>query len=510
MNPRERIMAAIVGLAVATVVLYNLVNFVFIKQCRNADATMAELKAEQVKLNGLNTTKSTLVQRWMKYAGQTLSSDKTQARDIFGKQLKELAKRHGFNNAVFSTSNGTKIGQRTRIETVAHRIGVQGEFDEVMDFLRDIYNTPYLCQVTKLTISAESDKKGGGRDIVKLDFAVETPVLPAIPKSKIPEVAHAEPLRLDSEEPLPPCRDDLLSDDAFVILADRNILRQYEPPPANVVMIDNQDWKTVALRVRFLWDNHVEQEIVKTVASKSAQSVPGKGSIVELEGTYADGVTFGPERFDFSKKKDWKYLVKVHHDPPPPEVVDLAVDNQHDEPVFLDVTFTGLDDQQHVEPTIYLEPGRSDIRQYKDIKTVTVTARYASGTVAPAQAFMPKDAKQTYMVPPEPRAVVSTPEQPVVDPPADPTLIVTGLLTYEGTCEMIAGTSRGRKVIPAGEEGAVDGGTLVGVHPFGGVVRMPTGNFYLYPLGKSFAQRVFLNATDETQLATAIDAWSRQ
>ncbi len=504
-------MAAIIGLAVAGVVLYNLVNFAFIKQCRDADDTMAELKTEQVELNNLNATKSNLVQRWMKYAGQTLSFDKTQARDIFGKQLKELAKEHGFNNAVFSMSSGTKIGSRTKIETVAHRIGVQGKYDKVIGFLRDIYNTPYLCQVTKLSIAAEGDRKGGRRDIVKLDFTVETPVLPVVSKSKIPEVAQAKVMQLDGEEPMPRCRDDLLGEDAFVILANRNILRQYQPPPANIVMIDNQDWKTVAVEVRFFWDNAVEQEFAKTVASKSSKSVPGKGSIVEIRGVYADGVTFGPERLDFSKKKNWQYVVKAHHDRPPPEVVDLAVDNQHHEPVFLDVIFTGLDGQLHVEPTIYLEPGRSDIRQYKDIKTVNVTARYASGTVSSPEAFTPKDAKQTYTVPPEAvEVVVDGTEKPVEDPPPDVSLTVTGLLTYEGTCEMIAGTAKSRKVIPAGEAGLVDGGTLVGVHPFGGVVKMPTGNFYLYPLGKNFAQRVWLDATDETQLATAIDEWSRQ
>ncbi len=510
MNPRERIMAAIVGLGVAGVVLYNLVNFVFIKQCQEADALMIELKAEQVELNNLNAMKSNLVQRWMKCAGQTLSFDKTQARDSFGKQLKELAKQHGFNHAVFSTSNGTKIGSRTKIETVAHRIGVQGQFEKVIGFLRDIYNTPYLCQVTKLTIAAEGGTKGGGRDIVKLDFTVETPVLPQISKNQIPEVAYAKVMQLDGEIPMPRCRDDLLGEDTFAILANRNILRQYQPPPANVVMIDNQDWKTVALRVRFLWDNQVEQEIIKTVASKSTKSVEGKGSIVEIEGTYADGVAFGPKQFDYSKKKDWKYLVNVHHDPPPPEVVDLAVDNQHHEAVFLDVIFTDLENKPHIEPTIYLEPGRSDVRQYKDIKTVNVTARYASGTAAAAKSFTPNAAKQTYTVPPEAVEVVDETGQPVEDQPADPSLTVTGLLTYEGTCEMIAGTAEGRRVFSAGEEGLVDGGTLVGVHPFGGVVRMPTGNFYLYPLGKNFAQRVLLDAADETQVASAIDEWSRQ
>jgi hypothetical protein len=38
---------------------------------------------------------------------------------------------------------------------------------------------------------------------------------------------------------------------------------------------------------------------------------------------------------------------------------------------------------------------------------------------------------------------------------------------------------------------------------------MPSGNYYIYPLGRRFAERVKLKAKSDEELASAIDAWSR-
>jgi hypothetical protein len=347
--------------------------------------------------------------------------------------------------------------------------------------------------------------------LVKLEFTIETPVLPKIDRDEIREVANATAMTLDPNAPSTPFRKDLMEEETYTVLANRNILRQFVPAPTNVVMIDNQDWKTVAVRVAFFWEGEIKQEYVKTVASRSNLSVQGKGDVSQIEGTYADGKSFGPQRFDFTRGKDWSYVVAEHHAPPPPSMVDLAVNNQHGETVFLEVVVMTEDNKLSVEPVMVFEPGQSDVRVYKDLKSADVTARYASGVRAPMVSFKPAAGKQTYVVPPEPAAPEAQVERPVEDSPADPSLTVTGLLTYEGVHELIATGGRGvRRVIRAGEENTVDGGTLLAVHPLGGIVRMPTGNYYIYPLGRSFTERVLLSAHDESELAEAIDEWSRQ
>jgi hypothetical protein len=506
MNPRERILASIIGGALGIVLVYHLISYGLVEPLRQMDKQIASLTDEEAELDELIGMSELLTGQWLDFTSRTFSFEPTKASDSFGLQLKELAKRHGFQDAVFSAGSWTKIGAKTGISTVAQRIGVDGRYDNVIRFLRDIYQAPYLCQITKVSLTP-LEAKGRGRDLVKLDITVETPVLPELDKKKFRELANAHTL---PAEPLPPFRKGLRGDEAYQALAERNIFRPYQPPPTNVVLIENQDWKTVTLRALFYWDNKVSAEEVKTVAGKANLSVQAKGSIVEINGVYADGQTFGPKRFDFAARKDWTYQVPVHHAPPPPEVVDLAVDNQHSDPVFVEVVVAGKDNKQRNEPLMVFEPGRFDVREYREIQSVVVTAKYSSGRQSVPQTFTPTNGKQIYIVPPEPQEITEMPQRPVEDPPADSAYTVTALLTYEGAQEMVATGTSDRRVIRVGEAGAVDGGTLLAVHPLGGVVRMPTGNYYIYPLGRRFVERVKLSAAEDTGLAAAIDAWSRR
>ncbi|HVP13783.1 MAG TPA: hypothetical protein VMV94_21585 [Phycisphaerae bacterium] len=510
MNPRERILASVIGAALALVVIYYGINYLFINPLRNADVELTSLTQEQREIDGKMASREVLAARWVKYVGQTF--DPADALDRFGVDLKEICKRHGFEGAVFQPSTGSLIGPKTKIKTVAHRISVDGTFPNVISFLRDIYQTPYMNQITKLSIIPQEAK--AGRNMVRVELTVETPVLPQVDKKKIPEVAVARTMGPELEKTLPPFREHLLDDDAYQVLTERNIFRAYEPPPSNIVMIENQDWKDVVAHIAFSWEDKASgPPIIKAIPKKGSVSIEGKGDVAEVQGSYADGESFGPKRFEFGTKKDWVYQVAAHHPPPPPEVIDLAVDNKDSATIQLEVRVNGKDGKSKTEPTMIFEPGRFDVREYKDVTNLTVTAKYASGKPASPQTFTPSVSKLTYTVPPEPaEAVAVTPQQaPVADSPPDPTYTVTALLTYEEVQEMVASSQTSdRKVIRAGEAGAVDGGTLLAVHPLGGVVKMPTGNFYIYPLGRKFTQRVKLAAANETELPEAIDRWSRE
>jgi hypothetical protein len=201
-------------------------------------------------------------------------------------------------------------------------------------------------------------------------------------------------------------------------------------------------------------------------------------------------------------------------------VIDLALDNQHTEAVYLEIVVTTKDNELKSEPVMWFESGVWDVREYQDVESVMVTARYASGTKHLSMTFTPGEDKQTYEVPPEPVAQVEAYEEggPVQqrDLPADSRFAVTALLTYaeegEYVQEMIASGNGERLYIRTGEEGAVDGGTLLAVVPsLGGVVKMPaTGNYYMYPLGSRFDERVLLEARKNEDLPSAIDAWTRR
>ncbi len=519
MNPRERMLVFIIGGAVAIGLAYKLVNVALIEPYRSAKDSIVKLEADSKRLDALIASRPLLARRWLDLAERTFSFERSEAQAGFGKELKEIAKRNGFDGANFTTSTGTKIGERTNITTVAHSIVIDGKYEDAVRFLRDLYATPFLSQITKLAVSPVEGKGIRGR--VKVELTIESPLLPQIRKDKMPQAADARTFDPERAEKLGLARSGLRGDAFYRTIENRNIFRAYLAPPENVVLIDNQDRKTVAVKVVFHWDGKPNEQRLETVAGRSTLTVKGKGGEVEVTGSYADGETFGPRRLTFvaDRKQDWTVVVDSHTPPPPPTVVDLAVENRHLEPMQVDVLVTMHDGQQRKEPTMLFQPGVADVREYVDIQSVRVSATYPSGKPARVQTFSPAGSKQTYVIEPEPLEAVTMDEPPpdVADPPPDPSLTVTGLVYYPDpvtpeqlTQEMIVSASGVRSIVRVGEAGAVDGGMLVAIVPtLGGVVKMPeTGNYYIYPLGRTYASRVKLQARSENDLPAAIDAWT--
>lgn len=506
MNPRERMMAMGLGGALGLFVLYQSVNFVFIKPLVTAKAELEDLEKENDRLDGVLRSRRNLSQRWLEVAGRTLSFERAEATNRFGQNIKEIGKRHGFDKDIYTPASGSKIGNKTGIATIAYRVVGQGPYPQALAFLHELYRTPYICAISKLSISPQI-MKGLAPDEVKFEVTIESPLLPKIDRSKIQEVAAATSMPAEALVSAEPFREDMPPLEDFGLLTKRNIFKPYIPPPLNVLVIDNQDWKTAAVRMQFLWEDKPSDQVVEAVPGRSQKSVTGKGGIVEISGSYADGTSFGPERLDFTKKKDWTYIVKTHSPEPAPDEIDLQVTNQDKIAATVEVVLTQADGTTKKYPPMQIPAGATlDIDRFR-VKSLTASGKYASGKVVAPQTFTPAKGKQTYTVPLEPVETVATPID-TSDPPADAQYTVTGLLTYRDQQEMLVmGASPPRVVIPIGEEGAVDGGVLRGIHPLGGVVKMPSGNYYLYPLGRKYTDRVKLDVKREADLPAAIDQW---
>ncbi|HKQ49602.1 MAG TPA: hypothetical protein VJZ71_16135 [Phycisphaerae bacterium] len=519
MNPRERTLAIVVGGIVGLGAVYQGMNLLFLKPADEAKKAIADLEGQNQYLDTVIRSRRNLADRWNSAVSRTLAFDRPEASNKIAQALKDGAKRHGFENpGFFPNSVGSKIGAKTGITTVSYRITAEGPFKNAMDFLTDIYRSPYLCDISRLSITPLL-QRNRPRGEVKIEFFVESPLMPKVDPKKVPELVNTASLPGEGADKQGPSRDDIPLDEELALLGRRNIFRPFVPPPSNVVIVDNQDWKMVVVRAKFFWEGEVirqtvdgnqVEEVVKTVQSKSNGEIRGLGDAVEIQGTYIGGKTFGPQRFDFVTKKDWTYAVAQVNEPPPPTVVRLAADNKHAEPVDLEVSVTLPDGQTKIKPTIRLRGATAQDIDDFEVKSLTVTATYASGRKAPPATYTPSKEKQTYVVPVEP---VEIPPEVAVDPsdqPPDPSLTVTGLVTYRGKQELIASAGPAdRRIISAGEAAVVDGGMLLGVHPLGGVVKMPSGNYYIYPLGRPFTQRVKLEAKSDEELPAAIDAWSR-
>jgi hypothetical protein len=517
MNPREKTLAIVVGSVIGLGIVYQGLNFLFLKPAEQARKDIADLESQNQYLDGVIRSRRNLADRWNAALSRTLAFDRPEASNRIAQALKEGAKRHGFDNPGFvPNSVGSKIGTKTGITTVSYRITAEGPFKNAVAFLTDIYRSPYLVDISRLSITPLLQRNRSRGD-VKIEFYVESPLMPVIDPKKIPELVNTASLPGEGADKMGPSRDDIPPDEELALLGRRNIFRPFVPPPNNVVMIDNQDWKTIVVRAKFYWEGEVNrqtvdgsavEEIVKTVPSKSKLEIRGVGDAVEINGAYADGKTFGPQRLEFAAKKDWTYAVAVHSPEPPPDAVLFAADNQHSADVVLDITTVDAGGKTKNHAPILLRTGSKIDDQYI-VKSMTVTATYASGRKAPSANYTPSKEKQTYVVPVEPVEVVAAAPVDPSDQPPDPTLTVTGLVTYRGKQELIASAGPAdRRIIPAGEVAIVDGGTLLGVHPLGGVVKMPSGNYYIYPLGRPFTQRVKLEAKSDEELPAAIDAWS--
>ncbi len=515
MSPRERIMAIIVGGGLAVVALYNGANLLFIGPLNDLQTQKTNLEAKKSKLTKLTDAEKSLAKRWRDAASRTFSSEESEVVDLFGRDLKRIAERHGFATPSLKPKDGIKLSGKTGIATKAYSVSVSGDYQHVIDFLRSVYHTRYLSQVTKVGVAPLGPKSD--RSHVKLDFEIETLVLPKLNQSKkkregkLKHVRNITTMPADSSDGQSGWREDLPPASAFAVLRGRNIFRMFVPAPNHMIMIDNLDRKTVGLHFKFFWEGKVKEQSDASVDGKSQKPVSGHGDAVEITGKYADGRRFGPKRIDLIKEKDAAYQVAAYT-PEEAENVILAVKNEAADDVKVSVVVTKEAGEETRLPQMIIKSGETvDIGDWKATQVV-VSAQYVSEKHAAPATYTPKSTKQTHVVsiePPPGEQVVVEPDAPD-DPPADTTFRVTGLWTYKRVQEMIVTGGSERKVIVRGEENAVDGGTLLAVHPLGGVVKMPSGNYYIYPLGKNFGERVLLKVREESELAGAIDEWTRQ
>ena len=271
----------IVGAVVGIGAVYQVVNFLVISPKAQGIKDLEDLQAENQKLDAIVHSGLNLAERWRDYAGQSLSYDRPQTMNIFGRDLKEIAQRNGFPEAVFTPTTGTKIGRRTDIVTVAYRVAAEGPYPKVLDFLSDIYRTPYRSQITKLSIRPLLVRNTPLNE-VKAEFTVETPLLPQIDRRDSEFASGVSTMPAEDTDLGHPARDDMPPPSALALLTSRNIFKPYVPPPENVVMLQNKDWKTVAVRLFFSWEEEINDRKVETVSGDGQASVKGFGDVVRF------------------------------------------------------------------------------------------------------------------------------------------------------------------------------------------------------------------------------------
>jgi len=113
--------------------------------------------------------------------------------------------------------------------------------------------------------------------------------------------------------------------------------------------------------------------------------------------------------------------------------------------------------------------------------------------------------RNIFATPPPPPKVVQRPRnrdqrrppsrKPEPKPSNDPRdqLVITGVLSYPGTQEVLVRNRRKRHTERFERGEAMDNGRLILVHPLGAVVQSGSRQTFFYPLGRSFAERQMLD-----------------
>lgn len=510
MIPRERRLAIIIGGIMGALVIYQFVNMIALAPYKKAQKQIEDGRAEADKYEGLLKKAPNIRRSWESLAGRTFSYEPAEIRNQFEKEVKRLVAKHRLQRATYTPRTGSTINRKPSIKSEAYLFTGEGDYDDVMAFLRDVYRSPSMTQITSLTLLPMDPKQG--RNQIKISqLIIETPLLPKLASVDKRERAELVKLGIKTDPPTlsemanppkDPVRRGLIDDVQFAELADRNIFRMYMPAPTNIVKFENKDRLDVSVSLKSFWDGKETEQLQRRLPGKSmneTQSVTG--DVVEVTAVYADGKPAFTRKLDGTTPQPWTITIPSHT---PPEQVILTLDNQDENPVDVTVTVTGADGKADTKPTIRLKGKSKEELDAYIAKSVQVSVTYDSGKAGRTETFNPREDKQTFVISVEPvevaGPVVTPPKPEAKDADPDPNKRVSGRWMYGDHHEMFAvDTQTNQRVIYAKGD-AVDDGVLIAAHPAGGVVYMEaTKHYYLYPIGQLFPNRILLEGAEKPE-----------
>lgn len=514
MMPRERRLAIIIGSVMGVLALYQLVNMIAITPYRDANKKIENARVEINKYEAFLKKAPAIRRNWEDFAARTFSYETDEIRNRFEQEVKRLVTKHQLRKASYTPRTGSSISRKPPIKTEAYLFAGEGDYQEVMAFIRDVYYSKCMTQITTLSLTPMDPKSG--RNQVKVDLQIETPLLPTLASVDKKEKAELAKVGIASDPktfidlldpPTDPVRRGLITDQEFAELSGRNIFRMYVPAPVNIVKFENNDRLDVTVALKSFWDGKVSEQLERRLGGKSTSETQSiTGDVVEVTATYADGKPVAMKRFDEKTKQPWVFTIASHT---PPEQVILAIENKDENPVDVTLIVTGADGKPVTKPTIRVPgKGKADLDAYV-AKSVAANVMYESGKPGRSETFTPKEGKQMLVIQKEPEEVVVVPpigdppqptEEPIADP--DPNKRVTGRWMYGEHHEMFAiDSSTNQRVIYAKGDAIDVDGVLVAAHPQGGIVYIKKNDsYYLYPIGRMFPDRILLGPVDNEHL----------
>lgn len=252
MNQREKVLA---GCLVGTLVGfggYRVVKSWVIEPGRQLVKDIADERGRKDRLEVQLNSVDKIVSAWRAQTAQTLDVEVFEADQVFRKDVDELLKRNKLMAEKSSIGQSKvhveKKGVREGFGEVSLSVTATGTLADLVNFLKDFYQRPYLVRVDKLSLSADKSSRSRSRSRSRLStrrrpgpsaeprltimMTLTTLVLPKVEDIDHPTIdlaAFDDPEReveltiaprLHEEDPV-----------TYNEIASVNIFKIYEPPP---------------------------------------------------------------------------------------------------------------------------------------------------------------------------------------------------------------------------------------------------------------------------------------
>ena len=189
MNQREKVLAGCVAAVIVGYGGFKVIKAGVIEPAKRLQENIQKQTKRQVEIENRLAGAPSIVRGWQSATQRTLHTDFKTAHDIFREDIAVLLDRNRLTEGRSISKYKERLekkGPREGFIDLPILVRVDGKLDDLVNFLRDLYQRPYMVRVDKLSVAAElesakSKKKGESDEPkLKMTMTLSTLVVPEI------------------------------------------------------------------------------------------------------------------------------------------------------------------------------------------------------------------------------------------------------------------------------------------------------------------------------------------
>lgn len=154
MNRRQRMLAIAGAVVVGGAALYQFGAWAFYRPLLKLNTELQSAQSRKEHLLVLLKSQQDVIRDWQGWYGRVLDEPDTKAELRFREDLAQLLEKHGLREGL-SLSPGARRTATNGFVELPFMINVVGSFEELVSFLVDFYQRPYLARIRDLTVISE-------------------------------------------------------------------------------------------------------------------------------------------------------------------------------------------------------------------------------------------------------------------------------------------------------------------------------------------------------------------